>query len=222
MTERKLDLERRIQLLQGEREGLSSTLDESADRIIMLEKQSREQDSLLRTNEKAMEELRSNNQALQERLETMYRSMSLSPGQTTGNISLQNEMELSDSERSGVRPQRLFSVDDDDVECDHPPGTSIAGLEARQLKEETLSAYQQVRALSAQLRRREKQVRQQAAARRASKAKELADELDEEEAIANAVGDGHPSSASTESSSSDEATTVDSVKPSMLKACVQV
>ena len=42
-----MDLERRINLLQGEREGLSSTLDESADRIIMLEKQGREQDSLV-------------------------------------------------------------------------------------------------------------------------------------------------------------------------------
>ena len=47
MTERKADLERRINMLQGEREGLSSTLDESADRILMLEKQSREQDSLV-------------------------------------------------------------------------------------------------------------------------------------------------------------------------------
>ncbi len=47
MTERKMDLERRIQLLQGEREGLSSTLDESADRIIMLEKQAKEQESIV-------------------------------------------------------------------------------------------------------------------------------------------------------------------------------
>ncbi len=45
-----MDLERRIDLLKGEREGLSSTLDESADRIIMLEKQSREQDSLVSTS----------------------------------------------------------------------------------------------------------------------------------------------------------------------------
>ena len=44
---RKMELERRIELLQGEREGLSSTLDESADRIIMLEKQTREQDSIV-------------------------------------------------------------------------------------------------------------------------------------------------------------------------------
>lgn len=48
MTERKMDLERRIELLQGEREGLSSTLDESADRIIMLEKEGREKDSIVR------------------------------------------------------------------------------------------------------------------------------------------------------------------------------
>ena len=47
MMGRKMELERRIELLQGEREGLSSTLDESADRIIMLEKQNREQDSIV-------------------------------------------------------------------------------------------------------------------------------------------------------------------------------
>ena len=47
---RKMELERRIELLQGEREGLSSTLDESADRIIMLEKQNREQDSIVIIN----------------------------------------------------------------------------------------------------------------------------------------------------------------------------
>ena len=47
MTERKLDLERRIEALYSEREGLSTTLDESADRIVMLEKESREQDSMV-------------------------------------------------------------------------------------------------------------------------------------------------------------------------------
>ena len=47
MTERKLDLERRIEALYAEREGLSSTLDESADRIVMLEKEARERDCLV-------------------------------------------------------------------------------------------------------------------------------------------------------------------------------
>ncbi len=50
MMSRKTDLERRISMLQGEREGLSSTLDESADRIIMLEKQTREQESIVSQN----------------------------------------------------------------------------------------------------------------------------------------------------------------------------
>ena len=48
MTERKADLERRIDALYAEREGLSSTLDESADRIVMLEKEARERDCLVR------------------------------------------------------------------------------------------------------------------------------------------------------------------------------
>ena len=47
MTERKMDLERRIEALYAEREGLSSTLDESADRIVMLEKEARERDCLV-------------------------------------------------------------------------------------------------------------------------------------------------------------------------------
>lgn len=47
LAEKKMELERRIDSLVNEREGLSSTLDESSDRIIMLEKQSREQEALV-------------------------------------------------------------------------------------------------------------------------------------------------------------------------------
>ena len=47
MTERKMDLERRLNALQGEREGLSTNLDESHDRIVMLEKQTREQEHIV-------------------------------------------------------------------------------------------------------------------------------------------------------------------------------
>ena len=38
---------RLLQALYAEREGLSSTLDESADRIVMLEKEARERDCLV-------------------------------------------------------------------------------------------------------------------------------------------------------------------------------
>merc|ERR1712088_1057874 len=74
MTERKLDLERRIEALYSEREGLSTTLDESADRIVMLEKESRERDCLIRNIKKETDELKTQNMALNDRLDSVYRS----------------------------------------------------------------------------------------------------------------------------------------------------
>ena len=43
-----MELEKRLNALQGEKEGLSCTLDESEDRIVMLEKQTREQEHIVR------------------------------------------------------------------------------------------------------------------------------------------------------------------------------
>ena len=84
----------------------------------------------IRGNEKSMDELRQSNQALQDRLEGMYRSLSLSPGggaSSGANVSLMNEMELSDSERSLNASRRPFSQIDeeeaqDEIECDNPEG----------------------------------------------------------------------------------------------------
>ena len=45
VTRRKNDLEKRIDDLLGEREGLSSTLDDTSDKILMLERHAREQES---------------------------------------------------------------------------------------------------------------------------------------------------------------------------------
>ena len=66
--------------------------------------------------------MQSTNYALAERLENVYRSMSLSPHHNTGNVSLLNEMEMSDSEKSLNASRRPFSQidEDDDVECDNP------------------------------------------------------------------------------------------------------
>jgi hypothetical protein len=78
-----------------------------------------------------MDEMRSANEALQDRLENMYRSLSLSPnsagGVIQGSTSLLTEMELSDSERSLNAARRPFSEieeEDDDVECDNPEPVS--------------------------------------------------------------------------------------------------
>merc|ERR1719278_1373305 len=153
MTERKLDLERRIEALYAEREGLSSTLDESADRIVMLEKEARERDCLIRNIKKETDELKSQNMALNDRLDSVYRSSSISP---QGNLSILNEMEISDSEKSLNGSRRPFSnveEDLDDIECDNPE--SPVGLQ--ELKGEVLSVYQQLRNMCGILRQRGKQ-----------------------------------------------------------------
>merc|ERR1740131_880727 len=153
MTEKKMELERRIEALYAERDGLSSTLDESADRIVMLEKESREQDSMIRTSKKEIEELKATNAALTDRLDSIYRSSSISPH---GNLSLLNEMEISDSEKSLNGSRRPFSnieEDVDDIECDNPECPE----EIQELKQEILSAYQQLKNMCGILRQRGKQ-----------------------------------------------------------------
>merc|ERR1712227_117709 len=155
MTERKIDLERRIEALYAEREGLSSTLDESADRIVMLEKEARERDCLIRNIKKESDEIKAQNLNLTDRLDSVYRSSSISP---QGNLSILNEMEISDSEKSLNGSRRPFSnIDEDldDIECDNPD----CPPDLQELKQEVLSAYQQLRNMCAILRQRGKQRR---------------------------------------------------------------
>jgi len=155
MTERKMDLERRIEALYMEREGLSSTLDESADRIVMLEKEARERDCLIRNIKKESDELKAQNMTLNDRLDSVYRSSSISP---QGNLSILNEMEISDSEKSLNGSRRPFSnIDEDldDIECDNPDSPA----DLQELKQEVVSAYQQLRNMVATLRQRGKQRR---------------------------------------------------------------
>ena len=47
VTRRKNDLEKKVEQLIFERDQLNAVLDESSDKILMLEKQTREQDSLV-------------------------------------------------------------------------------------------------------------------------------------------------------------------------------
>eukprot|EP00096_Caligus_rogercresseyi_P002625 TRINITY_DN14815_c0_g1_i1.p1 TRINITY_DN14815_c0_g1~~TRINITY_DN14815_c0_g1_i1.p1 ORF type:complete len:496 (+),score=157.11 TRINITY_DN14815_c0_g1_i1:81-1490(+) len=149
LNERKIDLERRIEFLTDEREGLSSTLDESAERILMLEKQSRDQDILIRSNEISMEDLQTTNLALANRLDSMCRSLSLSPhcgssqhGGGGGTMSLLNEMEISDSEKS----MNVFQGNaDDEVDIEVDDETIIKFNQSKEahdaLKAEILSVH---------------------------------------------------------------------------------
>ncbi len=135
----------------------------------------------IQTNEKTIEEMQSTNYALNERLENVYRSMSLSPHANSGNMSLLNEMELSDSEKSLNASRRPFSQIDEveDVECDNPDiqitdSSTANNNEVRivifdrqktssfdtsllfklQFKDEMLSSYQQIKTICSQLRQR--------------------------------------------------------------------
>ena len=62
-----MELERKIEMILAEKEGLSSHLDDSSDRIILLERQNREQEMQLMTSRQEMDELKMSNQSLSAR-----------------------------------------------------------------------------------------------------------------------------------------------------------
>lgn len=188
ITRRKTELEKKVEELINERDGLTSTLDETSDKIVMLQRHTREQDCQLGSNQREMSELRASNQVLSERLELMSRSYS-SGCCSSVHMSLLNEMEMStsgsDSDRSLYQARRPCSQIDEEIEdIDDNVSSGSGGThggssghaddtveedsemtcvntdEMKQLKEEILSAYQQLRTLCSQMRQREAKRRQ--------------------------------------------------------------
>jgi len=211
VTNRKNDLEKKVHQLIAERENLSSALDESADKMLMLEKHTREQDCQIRGNDREMSELRSNNQVLSERLESLsrhsfnsYSHTSLShtsshgsSGSSSVQMSLLNEMEMStsgsDSDRSLYQRRPCSQIDEEIEDIDEDGDSSLGGggaccssssglgsegrgggnsgldseghddsemtyvnnTQVKQLREEMLSAYQQIRGLCSAIRHQE-------------------------------------------------------------------
>ena len=138
LTEKKSDLERRMQHLLAEREGLTSNLDESSDRIVGLERQCQEQEMQLRETHRELEELRSTNGVLCERLESVTRGASGQSSSSGGpviynhNSSLLAEMDLSatssghgsSSSSPNSHAGQQDDIEIDDIECDDPQGES--------------------------------------------------------------------------------------------------
>ncbi|XP_064618779.1 BICD family-like cargo adapter 1 isoform X2 [Lineus longissimus] len=134
LSERKNDLEKRMTHIIEERDSLACNLEESQDRIMMLEKQKREQDQQLRSKERELEELRESNSALEDKLEEM--SLHASNHSFSHNNSLFSELEMSHnmegtdvemgSRSSGHSSAKLgshpisphFQDMEDDIECD--------------------------------------------------------------------------------------------------------
>ncbi|XP_013411321.1 bicaudal D-related protein homolog isoform X2 [Lingula anatina] len=202
LTERKNELDRRIAAVTKERDELLRTLEESQDRIMMLEKQNREQEHQLHLQEQGLGELREQNSQLQEQLEGL--SLHVASHRYDNQESLFNELGQSENSldmelaAAGVdvphpRPSNLlFSTqmmsecdeDDDDVECDDDAmmlspvrdndprnlqsslsfpdslnGTTAGFTDSehieqnRQLKEELLLVYQELRAMAREITR---------------------------------------------------------------------
>ena len=98
LVEKKEDLERLVTTLQMEKESLSCSLENAIAKIYILEKKQTDHETTIRTNEREMEELKTSNHYLLEKLELWSMSHSSSP---TLKNSLMSELELSTSESSG-------------------------------------------------------------------------------------------------------------------------
>uniref|UniRef100_A0A6B0VCT7 Putative non-specific serine/threonine protein kinase n=2 Tax=Ixodes ricinus TaxID=34613 RepID=A0A6B0VCT7_IXORI len=167
LSDRKAELERRISALVDERESLSLSLEESGDRILLLEKQRHDYEAQIRNQQRDMEELRVANVQLQERLDAAQRLRTSSPlpGHSLGHRSLFNEIEMSssssaddDAASTGRRSRQLsqlgsssagFAADLDEIECDE----CELGSEEDKLRQELAQALQELQRLVSDLRR---------------------------------------------------------------------
>ena len=98
VTERREDTERMVTRLQFEKERLTSSLEIAVAKVCNLEKRQADQETIIRTNERELDELKTSNHYLLDKLELWSMSHSSSP---TMKNSLMSELELSTSDSSG-------------------------------------------------------------------------------------------------------------------------
>ncbi|XP_054717705.1 bicaudal D-related protein homolog [Uloborus diversus] len=150
---RKADLGQRIDALTDERENLNLSLEESGDRIILLQRQNREQEQKIRNQQQDLDDLRQTNSQLQTKLDLLLRR---SPN---GHSSLLDEIEM--SAPSSMEEDAKFQnrLPEDEVECDDLvlPFTGLfpeGDENAKHLAQEAIDIYHQLRRLCTELRRR--------------------------------------------------------------------
>lgn len=118
-------MEKRITSLTQDRENLNMSLEESSDRILMLERQLQERENEKITQQKDLDELRHANSQLQNKLDSLMRkSLPSDILNTSGHHSLFNEIEMSsqssndDELRSLNGGQVSVFTGDDEIDCD--------------------------------------------------------------------------------------------------------
>ena len=104
LAERKEELEKQAVVLRLEKETISLSLEAALCRISQLERRQEDQESLMRSSEREVEELKTSNNFLLEKLELWSMSHSSSP---TMKNSLMSELELSTSESETSLQRRL-------------------------------------------------------------------------------------------------------------------
>jgi hypothetical protein len=72
ITAKKFELEKKIDMLLAEKEGLSHHLDDSSDRILLLERQNREQEMQLINSRHEVDEMKAVNQSLSNRYDIIF------------------------------------------------------------------------------------------------------------------------------------------------------
>ena len=95
LAEKKEELEKEMILLRLEKDSISLSLDGALCKISQLERRQEDQETVMRTSEREVEELKTSNNYLLEKLELWSMSHSSSP---TMKNSLMSELELSTSE----------------------------------------------------------------------------------------------------------------------------
>ncbi|XP_062399501.1 BICD family-like cargo adapter 1 [Sardina pilchardus] len=127
LSERKRDLERRVNIMMDENEHLQNTMESLRERTLVLEKQCHEKDLQLRQSQLELQEVRVSHRQLSSRLEELSEESSLSFSPHTHTHSLLSEIEQ--------------SMEQEEME-----------QEREQLRLQLWEAYCQVRSICSQLR----------------------------------------------------------------------
>ncbi|CAG2119632.1 unnamed protein product, partial [Medioppia subpectinata] len=161
LSRRKSDLEKRISSLTQDREHLNVSLEESSDRIFLLEKQLQQQECELRTQHKDLEELRHANSQLHNKLDAVARRSVPSDHNsvTGGHHSLFNEIEMSSQSSNDEDLRSLngrIDYTEDEIDCDERDSSYSSSIhsDSSKLKQELIEVYHLLRQTCHELHRK--------------------------------------------------------------------
>ncbi|CAL8294742.1 unnamed protein product [Gadus morhua 'NCC'] len=130
LSERKMELERRVHSVLGDNELLQNTMDHQRERTLMLEKQCHEKDQQLRQSQLELREVKSSHRLLSARLEELVDERSLQglshhPSSLLCEIEQSMEQEEQEQEREQLRVQLWEAYCEVRSLCSHLRGNDL-------------------------------------------------------------------------------------------------